>query len=766
MTVMRSTVRAKPVWAFLLLTVSGCAALWGQQHAVQSARFSVDTRDFMVTTHTSGSGTVARQPDKTIYVWGEQLTLTATATGGNRFDGWSGAASGTANPLVLTMTGIAVRAVTANFVLDVPAPGGLRASYNDFATRVEVDWDVVAGVDGYELRRGISEDGTGAVIIAELDVSFYDDRSANPGVVYYYWVRSVVGRDRSQYAGPVAGLRRDDSRPPAPAGLKTVQGLWPDRVQLDWLPVGLAQSYDIFRSVHAAEAAATMLATEWAHVQYFDHAPVGWTFYYWVSARMAGGITSPWAGPVRGRAGRSVTWWGAEILELEMPDSYADAIQIELGLRHGLALSPAGTVGAWGSNFFGQTAVPAGLDGVVAVAAGYHHSLALRGDGRVLGWGRDDAGQAGGGAGLRHLIAVSGGEAFSLGLDLRGRVHAWGANAHGQLAVPRHLPPAVAIAAGGAHALALLPDGTVVAWGDNSHGQASVPAGLRDVQAIAAGARHSLALLHDGTVRGWGDNSGGQAPAYWGGWMQTHGAGFQPMAGPSNVVSIAAGLYHSVVLLANGQVVTLSGGGGSAPAENAHIAALAAGDNYSAALRREGEPAAVWIVPAEVATPAGTGVILRALTLTTGSRTYQWKYRGTPLPGAQSAILRLRELRAEDAGEYTVEVGNEQSTLESEPVRVELAGQSPAVDYFTGYFALGDDWGLTQWFGRFYHAAFPWVYVRHRGWLWCAGWGGDTLLFYQPADPASGKTAHWLETTRQTHPHYYDYNAGNWIVFE
>lgn len=759
--------RVRLGWLLLCIFMSTAAAR-GSVVEVLGPLFTMDSRDFTVTTQVMGTGSVVRDPDKGSYVWGEVLWLHAQAGTGHRFDGWGGSASGTVNPLEVPIAGLQHRTVSASFARDVPAPQWLRATHGDYPDRIEVDWGEVPGVSRYELRRGRSVDGAGANIIAQLPAGtiYYDDEGANPGVAYYYWVRSVEGRDRSAYVGPVQGMRRDDTRPPVPEGLRTIQGLWPDKVQLNWDPVGVAQSYDIFRSVRPLEATATALQTGWIPPEYFDEAPVGWTFYYWISARDGLGVTSPWAGPVRGRAGRSVTWWGSEIVELEMPDSYADAIQIELGLRHGLALSPTGTVGAWGSNFYGQATVPPGVLGAVAVAAGYNHSLVLLDDSTVVGWGHDDKGQASGGAGVRNLVAISAGEAFSLGLDARGRVHAWGDNSHGQLNVLRHLPPAVAIAAGGSHGLALLANGTVAAWGSNSHGQADVPAGLRNVQAIAAGARHSLALLENGTVRGWGDNTNGQAPAHWDPNMQTHGGDLQPMSGPSNVVSIAAGLFHSVALLANGQVTTMSGGGSGAPAENTHNATLAAGDNYSTALRREGEPAAVWIVPSQLEAPEGAGALLRAQSLATGSRSYQWKHRGQAIPGETRSVLRLNAVRGADVGEYTVEVSNVAGRLESEPAHLELGAGNLVAEYFADYYAMGEDWGQAPWFGMFYHGAFPWIYTERFGWLWCAGWGGESVLFYRPGNAGSGQPSGWIESTPAHYPHYYDYREGRWVAFE
>jgi uncharacterized repeat protein (TIGR02543 family) len=68
---------------------------------------------FTLTTTTSGSGSIARNPNASSYASGTVVTLTATPISGWSFAGWSGAITGTTNPTTVTMD--ANKSVTATF---------------------------------------------------------------------------------------------------------------------------------------------------------------------------------------------------------------------------------------------------------------------------------------------------------------------------------------------------------------------------------------------------------------------------------------------------------------------------------------------------------------------------------------------------------------------------------------------------------------------------------------------------------------------------
>lgn len=262
-------------------------------------------------------------------------------------------------------------------------------------------------------------------------------------------------------------------------------------------------------------------------------------------------------------ANGTLTSWGDDSFGQTNFPAGSNYVSVACGLFFSVALRTNGTVVAIGDDAYGQIDVPANVSNVVAVACGWYHCLALKSDGTVLSWGTDtnpadfgkdnvSYGQSLVPAGLSNVVAVAGGGWHSLALKSDGTVVAWGAGQtvnpsdgvdDGQAIVPGGLSNVVAIAAGAAESLALESNGRLIVWGDNTYGQTNVPASLTNgVAAIASGGGwHNLTLLTNGTVIAWGAGIGSDPYVDF---NQT-----VVPAGLTNVIQIAAGLYHSLALV-------------------------------------------------------------------------------------------------------------------------------------------------------------------------------------------------------------------------
>jgi alpha-tubulin suppressor-like RCC1 family protein len=386
--------------------------------------------------------------------------------------------------------------------------------------------------------------------------------------------------------------------------------------------------------------------------------------------------------------GTVVSWGSISNGQGTVPAGLTGVIAIAAGSYHTVALKADGTVVAWGRNYEGQTTVPAGLSGVIAVAAGGNHTVVLKSDGTVAAWGYNNYGESGVPAGLSvsgntvsgtlaydapsrtvtftpsapllvdtyHYVKIAG-VTSQAGVSLASPVN-WSFKTH-VLYIQTALPSGTT-GAGYNHRLVVSGGSAPFAWSITS---GALPAGLaldRDtgiisgtaseavttgftvqvadatsavfskalsltihptvtgynpasgatvlvnttVQAtfsdplnsatitadsfvlsrtllmtIAAGMYHSVALKNDGTVVAWGASSYG-----------AYGQEIVP-AGLTGVTAIAAGNYHTVALKNNGRVVAWGRGyegQTEVPAGLSGVVAIAAGDYHTVALRNNG----------------------------------------------------------------------------------------------------------------------------------------------------------------------------------
>jgi alpha-tubulin suppressor-like RCC1 family protein len=246
-------------------------------------------------------------------------------------------------------------------------------------------------------------------------------------------------------------------------------------------------------------------------------------------------------------------------------------VQVATGINHGLALTSAGKVYAWGNNICGQLGngtdgscgndipvrtpalvpFPSGTPAIVAVAAGANHSLALTADGNVWGWGNNGLGELG------------------VGTDSETR------DAPVKTNLGSYAGKVVAIAGDGYSSVALTADGNVLTWGDNGRGALGRGSFTPDhvntpglvqlgpyagtIVSIAAGgpqAGHVVALTRAGKVIAWGNNEQGQV----GDATKTNRPAPVAVVAPAGlsamppIAAIGAGSYHSFARAKNGAV--------------------------------------------------------------------------------------------------------------------------------------------------------------------------------------------------------------------
>jgi alpha-tubulin suppressor-like RCC1 family protein len=326
------------------------------------------------------------------------------------------------------------------------------------------------------------------------------------------------------------------------------------------------------------------------------------------------------------RDGRVVSWGTASSLQTTPSNVESGVVAITAGPEHALALLDTGELVAWGRTFTGSGTPSA--TGLTAPATGQTASYTLRVD-RALGV----PGLANLGASVGALTPAFAPDTLAYALPatpytattLPGLVRAPLGRIETRLGSEPFAVrlPGPTLAAAPGVVFAITPAGGVQAFGDSlSSGNIDVVpvAAQSDVLAIATGISHAVVLKRDGSLFAWGNNSFGQLTVPEG----------------NDFVAIAAGDYHSLALTSSGRVVAWGQNFAQqllVPATAIDVVAIAAGENTSMALRRDGSVVA-WgrgsSMPQTIPADAQSGVIAIAagrnhyLALRADGRVVEW----------------------------------------------------------------------------------------------------------------------------------------------
>ena len=106
----------------------------GEGYDIGAYEYTTSATTYTLTTSTTGSGTIAKSPDKVNYDVDESVTLTANPASGWEFTSWSGDLSGSTNPETLVMN--SAKSVTANFTETITPPptGDILLQWQDYTT--------------------------------------------------------------------------------------------------------------------------------------------------------------------------------------------------------------------------------------------------------------------------------------------------------------------------------------------------------------------------------------------------------------------------------------------------------------------------------------------------------------------------------------------------------------------------------------------------------------------------------------------------------
>jgi hypothetical protein len=154
----------------------------------------------------------------------------------------------------------------------------------------------------------------------------------------------------------------------------------------------------------------------------------------------------------------TVVAWGANTQgQATVPAGLADIVAVTAGTEFSVALRRDGTLVGWGA---AGNRPPAGLTGIAAISShgtsnGGQFTAALRADGTVTAWGSSNQQQTAVPAGLGGVVAIATGAFHTLALKSDGTIVGWGTTTSLASTVPRDLPRSFAVGASASGGFAL-----------------------------------------------------------------------------------------------------------------------------------------------------------------------------------------------------------------------------------------------------------------------------------------------------------------------
>ena len=164
--------------------------------------------------------------------------------------------------------------------LKIGAPTGVYATDGTSATGVTVSWNATPGAEGYKVYRGISNNPDAAEVVSSVSSVSFDDMTAAPGTLYFYWVTATNAVSESAKSAVETGFRSI----PAPTGVTATTTSGAAAVTVSWQPVAGAVFYRVYRGTRTGSDYAVEIDTT-TETTYADESGLAnRTYYYSVKA--------------------------------------------------------------------------------------------------------------------------------------------------------------------------------------------------------------------------------------------------------------------------------------------------------------------------------------------------------------------------------------------------------------------------------------------------------------------------------------------------
>ncbi|MBQ2625524.1 MAG: InlB B-repeat-containing protein [Kiritimatiellae bacterium] len=164
--------------------------------------------------------------------------------------------------------------------LKIGAPTGVYATDGTSAAGVTVSWNATPGAEGYKVYRGTANNPDAAEVVSSVSSVSFDDTTAAPGTLYFYWVTATNAVSESAKSAVETGFRSI----PAPTGVTATTTSGAAAVTVSWQPVDGAAYYRVYRGTRTGSDYAVEIDTTTETTYADESGAADKTYYYSVKA--------------------------------------------------------------------------------------------------------------------------------------------------------------------------------------------------------------------------------------------------------------------------------------------------------------------------------------------------------------------------------------------------------------------------------------------------------------------------------------------------
>ena len=164
--------------------------------------------------------------------------------------------------------------------LKIGAPTGVYATDGTSATGVTVSWNATPGAEVYKVYRGTTSNPDAAEVVSSVSSVSFDDTTAEPGMLYFYWIVATNAVSESAKSAVETGFRSI----PAPTGITATTTSGAAAVTVSWTPVEGALFYRVYRGTRTGGDYAVEIDTTTETTYADEGGAANRTYYYSVKA--------------------------------------------------------------------------------------------------------------------------------------------------------------------------------------------------------------------------------------------------------------------------------------------------------------------------------------------------------------------------------------------------------------------------------------------------------------------------------------------------